>query len=495
MQLRIALAAIVALPAIAPPAQEDDRAALQALAVDESDPATALGLALWETRNGAVAAAAARLDALLPSVTDAALAERIGRERQRIVRWRDLRDSWFDWLVTNKKRLRREHDGKKISLTIERVEDGVAYLARNKAGLEQLVLEELDPGALAQQMGKRGDELAGDGWVRIYAYVLTRNDKWKKLLKGDHSAVAALRDDGAEDIPARMRLGEAAARVQVLARGHAPRSVAEAEAALAEIAALRSSFGDFDLIASRTEAFKNAFAMLNGRRFDLGGPGVALSGGFEQLSADRVKLVYEFDDAIELFDFRYTEYLKDRAKQITPLTGQHDDSFRIEKGMLRGSGEAVLRHVLGFTAPMTVRYGLSFDPPPGTVEELPSFWFMMGLLYDGRGSYAWVTNLGDLEVWKVGERTHSLDEGDRQFITGISYEMEIEHDGKKVVVRRDGALITELPAEHLKRGRVFLWMHSDLGVSIDRIEIEAGLDPALLDNFKRSWLEEQLAGF
>ena len=57
-------------------------------------------------------------------------------------------------LVASGKKLAYEHEGKKLKLVIERIEDGALVPAKNKAGLERLVIEEIAPEVLAQQMSK-----------------------------------------------------------------------------------------------------------------------------------------------------------------------------------------------------------------------------------------------------------------------------------------------------------------------------------------------------
>ena len=134
--------------------------------------AAALGLA----RRGHFDAAIEGLGALLEEAQDAALRERARRELGRLQGFVQLRDEFFEFVRAGKskrKKLRLPATDRDWFARIEAIEDGVLRLAKNTRGLEELVLEGLEPAYLIRELGDESRYGFEAGWLLAYPSVLT----------------------------------------------------------------------------------------------------------------------------------------------------------------------------------------------------------------------------------------------------------------------------------------------------------------------------------
>lgn len=505
--MKLALACLLLLAGAPHPAlrglrPQDDAAPAEAsaqlprpgLAIPHPTPEVSLAMAIQEVREGRTGEALARLAQL----EGGPLAERAQRERGRIEAWVALRDAWLGELVVSGKKLSHTHAGKRLRLVVEGIEGGRLRVAENKGGLTELAVEELDPEALAQQIGKT--DLA-EPWVRLYPYVLAQNTKWKRLLKDDDPGSAALRADAEGDYPARLATGRAAFELEALAAVPTPTTRAQGEAVLARIDALRGELGEVALVVERTRALRSLAAEAHGARFDELGPGIALQGSLEALGDDRYRLHYEFDEAAELADWTPIDtYMKSYRRQLGDVEEGLQSPFEVKSGKLRGRGGLALRHVAEFAAPLTVSWKVTWDRPKKQLSG-PS-WFFVGMCDDAQYSFAWTGNIGDLEVWDDREvvRAQPVDpEKERTLSLGKSYELSMHHDGAgeeaRVRVERNGELRGEVPCPKLGSGAVFLYMQSCLRVQVNRLTIDGLLTEEGLGSLRTDWIERQLADF
>ncbi len=468
----------------------------QDLAVADPPPDVGLAMAVWEAKLGRLGAAEARLDALLASGPDAEIAARIETEKKRVTAFRELRDTYLRYLHENGKKLTHEHEGKKVKLVIASIADGELAFEKNRSKIERLAVEDLDPGVLAAQMGKKGDELSGKGkWVRLYAYVLTGDQKWKKLLKGDDPDTASLRSDAENDYAGRLVTGRCAFELNALAALPAPTDSTAAGALLARIEAIQRDGRSLPVVQERRDALRELARGAHGVRFDAQGLDLALKGKVTELGDDRIQVFYTFDDPAELEDFRpINEYVKTHRRIQPKLVQEHPNEFTIKDGTLRTIGATVLHHALEFEAPMSLTYDVTAEPSVSGGDDLPLV-FNGAICDDGKYSFAWVYNLGDLEVWNDRDVVQDRLK-ERMIEMGRTYTMKVLHDGKEMVeVHRDGEKMTEAKCTHVRRGRVFFWVHSEMLIHFREVTIEGKVDPEVRQALKAEWVEAQLAGF
>jgi hypothetical protein len=449
-------------------------------------PAERFALALWEARRGRAREALATFAEL---DHESELAERAARERRRLEAWIALRDGWLERLAQEGGDLRLERDGERVRARVAGLADGVLQLEERRAGAWSVPVAELDPYELARQID-RG--LAGEisaEWVRLYPYVLTGETQWKRLLDGDTPEARALVADGEDDYPERLRLAHALGALVDLSRLAPPSTSAEARARLARIEALRADYGDLPALAERGALLADCARQAWFGVAEHEGLGSMLRGSCETVEEGRVRITYEFSDPAELEDFRASSYLAEMHGAY-PRLGTDAEGLSVSEGALRGVGRGCLRHVAGFAAPLRVSWDVTYEAPAGD----SSVWFFnVGVCDDGERRFAWAVNIFHMEVWD-GRVAQAGPSDSVQIYNGAKYHAELVHDGTKVELSSSDTSQAELPCER-SSGGVFLWMHTDLPIVLDRLVIEAALDDAALAALRAAWVEERMAQF
>ena len=427
--------------------------------------------------------------------TDGDLHARLEREAMRLAAWRDLRAAYVDDLLAEGKALTILHEGKRAKFKLKGLEDGHLVLQPNKSGLERIDLEALPTGELANQIGKKGAELA-EPWVRLYGFVLAGNDKWTKLLKGDDPAVTSLRADGEADYEARLRLGRCVAELNALAALDDPATPAEAQSLLTRIDALRSGGDAPELMAERAEPLRNTAALAWGMLFEQEGLGSLMKGKVKELDGGRVQIEYGFDEEAELEDWVVIDrYMRGLRKQLPELEGdKHENKFWVKGGSLKSRGQTALRHALPFEAPMKVEYDVQINPPKDTKDSGGALFFHVGLCNDMNYRFAWASLMGSLEVWEDrDDRNLVLPEDGFGVRLGRAFTVKLEHDGETVRLSQGKSTIEAECGP--TSGSVFLWGHTDLSVSLKRIKIEGRVTEEGLAALRDDWVEGQAGGF
>ncbi len=474
----------------APPvaAEGDPRAALPLF---DPAPEVSLGIALWEARAGRASAALERLAALRASA-QGDFAARLDRETTRLEAWRALRDAWLATLVKSGGKLALSDGDKKVKVGVERLEGGVLHLAPNKPGWKTLAVEDIAAGELAQQMDKEAEALAPP-WVRLYAYALAENDKWSKLLKSDGGEGDRLRADAGADFARLLNAGRCAAELQALADLHDPADAGQADALLARIASLRQAGAGLSFVAERREPLRALAARAHAARFDAAGLGAVLKGKVEELGGGRIKVEYAFDSEEELLDFRAGgEYMRDHHKRLPGLKDGLKDGFWIQDGSLRAEGQAALRLIVPFAAPMSVEYELSIDPPKEGDSPVPLLF--VGLCDDEAYHFGWSSVSGDVEVWNERGDVRNERSSTGMLVLGRGMTTKLVHDGERLSCLRDKAETAAIACPFV-RGTVFLWAHSSLRLNLRRLAVEGVVDDAARAALRERWVEEALAGF
>jgi hypothetical protein len=497
--LPIALASLLAAPAVPPqePAAEvapdaDADADIvrpgAALAVAELAPRDALGLALWDAREGRVAAALERVAAL---DAQGELGARIARAAARLAAWRDLRDAYLAGLAADGGKLVLMDGDERVRVTVEKVADGHLHLGTNKAGWSTYPVDTIPAGDLAQAMGKGADGLA-PAWVRLYGYALAGNDKWERLLKDEDAESVALRADAKSDLSALLTRGRCLAELAALAIAADPADLAGADALLARIAALRADGAEISFVAERAAPLAALAGVAHGVRFDALGLEVALHGAVERLDGGRVRIEYSFEDEAELADLAPADaYLADHRKRLPRVPEEVTDEMVVRDGSLRCIGNGARRLALPFSAPLTVEYDVALEPPRS--GELSMFHFFVGVCDDGEERFAWCSNLGDLEVWDGPGKVRQARVDERAIEINVTHAMRLEHDGERLRAFRNKEEVASIECGHAS-GSVFLWLQSGMRVNLRRIAVEGRVDEAGLRELRARWVAAQVGG-
>jgi len=465
------------------------------LAPRDLAPEAELALCLDLARRGRTREAQARLaEALtgaLANTLEAAARARLERARDQVGAWNRLRAAWYAGLAARGESQRFEHDGKAVRAAIERVEDGVLILAENRAGLRTIVLDQVDPIELAKGMGREGEALP-DGWARALPYALAGDKKAARMLDGKGAAAEALAADLAGDLPALLARGVPLGELLELSRAPIPPDPAGCEEVLARLAGIVTGHGEQPEIAALLPELRGYARRALEVVFEREGAPQLVAGKWEALPERRVRLTYEFDDPSELLDFvPDDEYLASRRAVLGSLRGGPGE-VEVTGGALFGTGSKLLRHRLGFQAPISVRYDELFELTDA-VRDPEVAYSAVGICDDGRGNHAAAYGLQHLEVFE-GKRPTSANPGEpTMFTIGATYALELAHDGAgKVTLSLGGLVQQELPTS-LTRGGVFLLFHTDMSVRIRRLVIEGALDEEALAKARAAWIEDRLA--
>jgi hypothetical protein len=205
---------------------------------------------------------------------------------------------------------------------------------------------------------------------------------------------------------------------------------------------------------------------------------------------DGALLVYEFDDPRELEDFSSGTYPA-LARQTLSREQSDDVPFHVEEGRLVGRGQASLRSLVEFAAPLTVRYSLEFADPEGSG---PGFAFALGICDDGLERFLWAVGMQRLECYDMQELTRT-DEPQEPIYMDRPYALELRNDGSVATLLCEGEPQSSLKVGTRKSGRFFLCASSDKPVRIERLQIEGRFSPASLERLKSTRIEQELARF
>lgn len=462
------------------------------LAPNHLAPEAALALALDLARRGRSGGAEEGLSALLAAGSlEPEMAARIERERDRLAAWNRLRAAWFAGLSASGKTYKVEFEDKAVRVKVKGVEGAKVLLEENRAGRTELDLEALDPAELAQEMGREAEALP-DGWARAVPLALTGDaHKVARGLDAADPAQEAFATDIEADYEALLARGQPLGELLLFSREPEPKDPASAQALVDRLGAVAKGRAACPEIEPLLPLLRGCARKLFGVVFEQKGITQLAHGRWETLPDKRVRLSYAFDDAAELQDFqRADDYLSERRPTFGELHGTVD-KLELKNSGLAGLGRSVLVHDLGFAAPLTVRYTLTFDKAEkGTKAEI---WYCnVGICDDGHGHYAAALNHVHLEVIEPGEPKTAYDEVGKPIAFGKSYVIELAHDGKSVKQSLDGAVQHELETD-LKTGRVFLLFHTDRVINIKDLVIEGTLDERYVALARQRWCDERIA--
>ena len=471
-------------PANDTPLANDTGLLIRSLALAPEEGEETLALALMQLCSGDCTGALARLDSVAGA--DDALRRRLATERARLTAWIALRDAYLAELERSGKPLAFELDGKKVSAPIRREQDELVLL---RGPVQRVSVGALAPEALVATIPKERFE-AGSEWLKIYPYCVAGNPKWKRLTTHEEPT-EELKRDALESYPRFAALGQQVLALDTLARIQALLALGRADAwvhtriqALTQLAAR--------LLAQVSASLEVADLV----HAEVGAPEVSASK--DRAPAEgTLRLTYDFSSIGQQEDWRRDEdYLDDLRLQLEPVGAPQGDNqaqlFAPGPKGFAGNGRFCWRHVLEFAAPMRVRYKLRWEPIAGGPGKV--FAFALGMLGDEDERHLRASELGFLYVDEQdGVYTAVRPQGDATVQLGQTYSMEFVHDGRKAEVWVDGVLRAQAAAPARKQGRLFLWGHSDLRISVPWLEIEGRVAEASLDRLRAEWAATELA--
>jgi hypothetical protein len=481
------------------------------LALPAGDAACEHALALQLASDGDLAAAAAALERLraAPDVP-AADAAALQTEQRLCLAVDDLRRRWL-----------AEHAGKSVELrdggaTVKLnlvSASGGKLVVKDKGKQRELPESALLPGTLAAQLIAPGTVLpAADDEARAFAWLLAADAAWRDKtaprLRKDSGPEAARVLDLRPQLETRLALGRALAQLASLAATPLPSGAAtDAErdawlAAARGVAASRS----LPVVAERLPALRSLAGQILGARFDAAPLKLAPPRAkVEDLGGGRVRATWDFSDAAQLEDWSSQPQLASgrenppALRQLTSTAG-----VAVVGGALQMCGDGDWRCALGFAAPFTVDYDLSYVMSPdeqrvydsgGEVQDAKLVQdFELCLCTDAAGAGLRCHTFGHLAVLDSEGNALEIDDGavSSAFI-GTPYHLRLEHDGQQLRSIVEGEPSASVPASSHVSGSLELWHHTERTIALRKLVVEGALDPAAFAPRRNAWVAAHLA--
>ncbi len=462
------------------------------LAPAADDAEAQLALALAQAREGDLEGATSALRALAEIAHDAPWPERSARECARLAELVKLRDGYLATLQSGGGKLAFKHKGKDVLAPVLGVENGLVKLGENKLGLPSIPLASVDPYEIAKVAAKKEQQGSAQPWARFYAYLLAGDARWEKLLKDDAPGAKELREDG-KSCPALLKTAQLARELYELSRLPLPRDEKEAGARLERVKSLLAAHAGSGLLERRIDALRQFASLCLLEQQRAKGAAALLHGQWTDLGEGRGRLVYEFDAAEEMADWlRVPNYMGAVRSKMPPIgIAERDSKFELVRGTLRGVGSVFYRCAPAFVAPLSVRYKFRYEEINKAYVS-PRFNFLV--CDDGHDSYIACNPSGDIRVADVksNDLRNKTPEDRPTFDFDKYWDIEIRHDGQTVATRFEGQDRLDLPVGKRLSGHPGFFIHSELPVIFDRIEIEGRLDPQSLAELQRQRVDQQL---
>lgn len=452
-------------------------------------------LALAQAMHGDLEGALKTLESLVPHATEPPESERIPREIERLKQFRLLRDGYFAHLIQSGDPISGKYRGQQYVAKVQKVEDGWIYLGENAIGLSKVPLASIEPYEIAKQAGRKEEQGGAEPWARYWPYVLVGEKKWEQLLKDDSEGAKSLREDARTWYPEVLKCGKAAVALNEIAAMPEPRNAKEAEKLFAVVKSLLSTYGDLPLVQRKMNDLRRSVGAVVLKTYSDQDPAKLCHGQWTALGNGLVNIVYEFAKPEELQDWhRVPNYLPDYARALPATQKKEEESnWTVVGGELTGSGSACYRHFADFAAPISVRYDVLFRTAAAKGDKAPAFTFMVGACDDGKGSYVSCQNFGGLSITNMADSIFkNLPNDDKPIMSKKTFKLELKNDGTTASSYQNGLKQFESPSAGLRSGGVFLWFHTDNVVAIQRLEIDARLDPAWPEKAKAAYYRAKL---
>ncbi len=477
------IASAIQVSAPATPALDCDMLAAS-LALGTEDVEARVARALCTAMSGKVAAALADLEQCKSSATGA-LAERVVTETARLEAWVGACDAALAAMAAGKQAIAIKLDGKTIRGVVRGVENGELVIEGASNSLRRVALETLSAVELRDALK---DRFVGDlEWLKVYPLCVTGDAKWKKLSLPSTPEGRALKEDAESTYPMLEPLGIAAVALQDVEQRAAPTSADEARNCVAAIQALWETHKTVPLIAARSATLAQlACCMYDviGESLDVG---ALVHVPVTKLENGRIALKYSFDSEDEASDFVVCDEYLAGLRREDPAVGDSGSPFAVAAHQFRGQGAQCSKHVLDFTAPMTLRYTMRWEL--GDTNLPDAAWDARAGLCGDAYENALVFSIPQfLFLVKNGAYEDAAQlRSPREFHLDGTYHVELHHDGSKLSVNVGGQNVGSLSTASQTAGRIFFWIHSDYPVSISDVEIEGQLEDSSLSAARHAW--------
>jgi len=483
-------AAVPAPAKVAPPEPPLDPK-LFAIAPDDLD--ARVGLEMVRARANDLDGALAGLRAIASTKPANPWAGRVEREITRLDAVVRLRDSWLAALAAKNGRLEIELDGKKLNVPVQKIEAGQVVLAPNKVNVPSVPIGSIRLADILRATEKKEFQAGSEPWARGYLAQLAGDAKSEKLLKGDSPLLRDLREDARVWMSACVRAGDVARIVTDIASNALPVTRAEGEAGLDRVRALLADDDLPSVLLRRAIIERYARASLSAAAKGMDAKEF-VRGRMTTGSNGAMELVYDFQQPAEIEDFtKDTEYLLDLRKKYPPLVRTAAEAkVEVFDGRAVLVGPSSWRLPIGIQAPFDVRYTFRFLKIEGEMTAAPVF--DVFLCDDGKGSFVRATDFGwILAVDRATNRTaEASPTSSGSYFDDIDYDVEVIHDGARVSTRLAGEDRASCNVGNLRGGGVFLWVHSDQPVSLERLEISGRIDAASIEAARKFWVGRRM---
>jgi hypothetical protein len=461
------------------------------LQLPSNDLALRHAMAVYALRSGDVDGAIAQLETALAAAGEAPEKAALETELARARAWKTAREAWLGELATSGGKFQIERDGKKLNVRVVRDAEGTFALEIAKAG-DAPPLASIDLATIAAAM--KGTPAGAPEWARPYAYLVSGDARWEKILQRDKSAEAqALRADAAR-YPELLRLGVAGSLIESLTKETEPADLKAAESVRQRLQTIMKEASGAELVKQRSPALRRLGERAFGKIYDETKPAPTFAGKSTWIDANTVELEYSFDSPAEGNDWveepEYLSYWRGGLSKITAPAETHGS--KIEAGEWRVLGSFVYRHVLTLDAPIDVVFtshsGEAYDPSvqPGT--------FFVAVVDDGDGAYVGMTDTGQLHIHDPKLGTHSttrVTEGAKQ-VYGQPRTWELHHDGAKAKLSHDGIADAEHKVIKRKSGGVVLAFHTSRTIALESFKVRGKVGAEGRAKLREIWVNTRL---
>jgi len=482
LALAVGTLGVAAAPSL--PGQDPDSPAASSFLPADNDLELRYALALATARHGDLDKAIASLEEIQGRAPAGELGPHVASDLERLRLFQVLRAKHLAFLAETGGELRLEIKGREVAFIVQTIEPERVVFRNTAFGVGSVLLAEIDSVQIAKQISRELDSESGR-WVRLYPYLLAGDERGPQFLKRDCKdmpAADALLADAESWYPGMIALANAAELFAALAEDPAALTGERAEAALECIAKLVAEHGELEAVRGRMGQLRDLARHCLEQTYDAKDLIEQLAGRVENLKEGGHRLVYEFDEAKELEDFKTTPAYPEERLGVLPKLKAHATQgiFELKKSSLVAAGTQSWRHDLTFKGPITVRCRMQVEPT--TRGGTPTSFWMIGACDNGVQSYVALQELGTaIAVDLATSHAEYADVGaSRRLMTGTPYELELVYDGQTVRTKVGKQVIKEVPAGARSSGEVFFLVHSDAPIRFDRIEIE--VQPGGLSN-------------
>lgn len=464
---------------------------LEQLAPARDEPSVRFALALRDAVQGRYDRAAQAVQVLLAERPDDPVAPRARRELERLNAFREERLAFLRLLQQSGQKLNLMLPEGRLLATVLAVEDERAVLGENKAGLDAIELDDVDPLQLAKLM-RTSRYGFPRGWIQVYPAVLGASEDRDRLLAGESGAGAhALAQDvERRDYEGWLAMADTVDILVALSEAGLPEREDEARTCVGRVQRLLAEHGSLDIVRVRHPALLELAHRAQSLLFEKDGLPEVLHGKLEDLGDGRVRLSYDFDDPAQGQDFEPVAYLDAQRWKDSPKA-EDSTPFHVADGVLAARGAVCSRHLLEFDGPQIVRLRYVFRTPREAFDN--RIRSLLGICDDRSQSYVAADLQGGLTIADRGATYLQQVDAQGQVFMDTEHAIELVHDGaERVRTSFDGQPAAEASCGPRLAGGLFLWVNSECAYEVVSLEIESRITPASLRGLRQEWVLERL---